>query len=206
MLSSENLVKVILDFIAGFIAVALLAFPREYLKSYLALLLGDDTPKKAGRLSLNPFVHLDPVGTIAFILYGFGWTRPVPVRPWRMKIRKWGLLLVSAVGPILNFFEAYIFSSIAKNLQPDTFVYTVFYKSVKFSLVYSIFSLFPIPPLDGSRILGALLPDEYTEWYMKYEIYGVFFMLALLLLWILPLMMNPLVEFTNGIVSYLMNL
>ena len=194
------------EIMSGFLAVMILAFPREYLKGSLALLLGDDTPKKAGRLSWNPFVHLDPIGTIAFVVYDFGWTRPIPLRPWKMKIKKWGLLVVSASGPLLNFFEAIIFSRLAKRVESDAFLYQVFFKSVKYSLVYAFFSLFPIPPLDGSRILGSLLPDEYTEWYMKYEVYGIFFMLALLVFWILPLIMNPFVVFINGIVDHLMSL
>ncbi len=190
-----------LELLSGFIAVMILAIPREYLKAWIALFLGDDTPKKAGRFSWNPFVHMDPIGTTTFILFDFGWTRPIPLRPWRMRIGKKGLLLVSAAGPLLNLVEALVFATFAKKLQCGTFAFSVMYKSAKYSLTYAFFSLLPIPPLDGSKILGALLPDEYTEWYLKYEVYGVLFMLGILLLWILPLMMHPFVTFIDSIVN-----
>ena len=167
--------------------------------------MGDETPKRAGRLSWNPFVHLDPVGTLTFIVFDFGWTRPMPVKYWRMKFRKWGLLLVSLVGPVVNLIEALVFSKLARDFKSDSFAFQTFYKSAKYSLTYAFFSFFPIPPLDGSRILGALLPEEYTDWYIKYEVYGILFMLALLVLWILPLMMSPFVSILNNILNAFMN-
>ncbi len=187
------------EILSGFLAVSILAIPREYLKAWIALLLGDDTPKKAGRLSLNPLVHLDPIGTAAFILFDFGWTRPVPIRPWKMK--KHGLLIVSISGPALNIMEAVIFAGITKNLLRNSFAFDVFYKSTLYSFTYSVFSLFPIPPLDGSKILEALLPERYSSWIVKYEVYGTLFLLALLVLWILPLMMDPFVNMINSFVS-----
>ncbi len=190
-----------LELLSGFIAVMVLAAPREYFKAWIASLLGDDTPRKAGRLSWNPLVHLDPIGTITFMLFDFGWTRPIPLRPWRMKSGKRGLLLVSVAGPVLNIIEAFVFALIAKNIKENAFTFSVMYKSTKYSLTYGFFSLFPIPPLDGSKILGALLPDEYSEWYLKYEIYGTLFMLSMLVLWILPLMMHPFVNIIDKILK-----
>lgn len=76
------------NILTGFLAVLIVAMPREYVKGIAAYRLGDPTPKQAGRLSLNPFVHLDPVGTISFILFEFGWSRPVPVRYWKLKTRR----------------------------------------------------------------------------------------------------------------------
>ncbi len=189
--------------LSGFLAVSILAIPREYLKAWVALLLGDDTPKKAGRLSFNPLVHLDPIGTVAFMLFNFGWTRPVPLRPWKM--RKCGFFFVSMLGPILNIFEAVIFAQIAKNLTRSSFTFSVFYKSALYSFTYAVFSFFPIPPLDGARILEALLPERYSAWIVKYEVYGVLFMLALLTLWILPLMMSPFVRVIDSFMRAMIN-
>ncbi len=181
-----------LNLVSGFIAVSILAIPREYLKGWLALVLGDDTPKKAGRLSFNPLVHLDPIGTAAFIIFDFGWTRPIPLRPW--KLGKKRLLIVAISGPILNIVEAVVFAILARDAVHETFIFDVLYKSAKYSFTYAMFSLFPVPPLDGSKILEALLPEKYTSWIVKYEVYGVLFLLALLVLWILPLMMSPFVK------------
>jgi len=181
--------------VTGFLAVLLTVVPREYLKAKLAVRLGDQTPAKVGRTSLNPFVHLDPIGTLAFIFLNFGWSRPVPVRPWNLREKKRHFLLVSLVGPAIGMACFLTYGILARFLNSSELTFETLSKAARFSLTYALFSLFPIPPLDGSRILGALLPESYTEWYLKYEVYGVLFMLALLFLWIMPLIMNPLVKF-----------
>ncbi|MFN3283402.1 MAG: site-2 protease family protein [Pseudothermotoga sp.] len=189
--------------IIGFVAVILTVVPREYLKARLAIFFGDQTPAKVGRVSLNPFVHLDPIGTITFIFLDFGWSRPVPIRPWNLKGRKKTFLLVSFVGPIVGVLCFLIYGLFARSLQnKDSYVFETLFKAAKFSLTYVIFSLFPIPPLDGSRILGALLPEHYTEWYLKYEVYGVLFLLALVVLWIVPLVMSPFMNFIDKLTLF----
>ena len=189
------------DIIIGFAAVVMVAYPRELIKGLIAYKFGDSTPMEAGRLSLNPFIHLDPIGTTTFILFDFGWSRPVPVRFWRLKNGKKGLFLVSITGPMVNLLIFIIFGFSARYFKENSVIFDFFYKTAKYSLTYSLFSLFPIPPLDGSRILGSLLPSEYTEWYMKYEIYGILFLLALVFLWIMPLVMNPFVNFIDNFVN-----
>lgn len=205
-MSSRCLVLVVIDYlkhiietaITGFIAVILTVVPREYLKARVAVFFGDQTPAKVGRVSLNPFVHLDPIGTITFIFLDFGWSRPVPIRPWNLKGNKKTFLLVSVVGPIVGALCFLVYGLFARALgNKDSYVFETLFKAAKFSLTYAILSLFPIPPLDGSRILGALLPQHYTEWYLKYEVYGVLFLLALVVLWIMPLVMSPFVNFIN---------
>jgi len=194
-------VSTLKDLIIGFTAVVMVAYPREFMKGLIAYKLGDPTPKEAGRLSLNPFIHLDPIGTTTFILFDFGWSRPVPVRFWRLRNGKKGLFLVSITGPMVNLFIFFIFGFAARYLEKNSITFEFFYKTAKYSLTYSLFSLFPIPPLDGSRILGSFLPSEYTEWYMKYEVYGILFLLALVLLWIMPLVMTPFVDFIDNFVN-----
>ncbi len=194
-------VSTLKDLVIGFVAVVIVAYPRELIKGLVAYKLGDPTPKEAGRLSLNPLIHLDPIGTTTFILFEFGWSRPVPVRFWRLRNGKRGLFLVSIIGPVVNLAIFFIFGWTARYLKEDTVVFEFFYKTAKYSLTYSLFSLFPIPPLDGSRILGSLLPSEYTEWYMKYEVYGILFLLALVFLWIMPLVMTPFVGFIDSFLN-----
>jgi len=188
----------------GFLAVILVVLPREYLKAFVITKLGDLTPKKLGRLSLNPFVHLDPIGTITFILFDFGWSRPVPTTLIKSKKSRKKLILVSIIGPIFGIILFVIYGIISKYLK-DTYFYLIFYKATKWSLTYAIFSMFPIPPLDGSRFLGAFLPDEYIEWYLKYEVYGILFMLGLLIIWILPLIMSPFVNFIENLTNFIIN-
>jgi len=182
--------------VTGFLAVVMIVLPREYIKARIAVALGDPTPRKVGRVTLNPFVHLDPIGTITFVLWDFGWSRPVPIRPWNIKGGRKVFLLVSLIGPTINILCFFAYGYLAKSVSAsDGYVFETLSKAAKYSLTYALFSLFPIPPLDGSRILGALLPKEYTEWYLKYEIYGVLFMLALVALWIMRLVMNPFIQF-----------
>ncbi|MDN5324898.1 MAG: hypothetical protein PWP02_608 [Thermosipho sp. (in: thermotogales)] len=188
----------------GFLSVILVVLPREYLKAFVITKLGDLTPKKLGRLSLNPFVHLDPIGTITFILFDFGWSRPVPTTLIKSKKSRKKLILVSIIGPIFGIILFVIYGIISKYLK-DTYFYLIFYKATKWSLTYAIFSMFPIPPLDGSRFLGAFLPDEYIEWYLKYEVYGILFMLGLLIIWILPLIMSPFVNFIENLTNFIIN-
>jgi len=184
--------------ITGFIAVVLTVVPREYLKARAAVFFGDQTPAKVGRASLNPFVHLDPIGTVTFIFLDFGWSRPVPIRPWNLRGRKKTFLLVSLVGPIVGVLCFLIYGLFARAVQnKENYVFETLFKAAKFSLTYALLSLFPIPPLDGSRVLGALLPEHYTEWYLKYEVYGILFLLALVVLWIMPLVMSPFVNFVD---------
>lgn len=198
-----SLTSISRQIIIGFIAVVLTVVPREHLKARLAVKLGDQTPLKAGRTSLNPFVHLDPIGTVAFIFLNFGWSRPVPVRPWNLRKGRRHFLIVSLVGPTTGMVCFLLYGVLARFMNSSDLIFELFYKSARYSLTYSLFSLFPIPPLDGSRVLGALLPEGYTEWYLKYEVYGTLFLLALLFLWIMPLIMNPFVQFIERLTIFL---
>ncbi|MBT1247479.1 MULTISPECIES: site-2 protease family protein [unclassified Thermosipho (in: thermotogales)] len=189
--------------VTGFFAVILVIFPREVIKAYLIVLSGDNTPKKLKRTSLNPFVHLDPIGTVAFILFDFGWARPVPVFPMKNKNVRKILIFSSMIGPILGGFFFILYGLLAKSFFEYKIMYEVFYKACKWSLTYAIFSLLPVPPLDGSRLLGAFLPDDYWDWYIKYEIYGILFLLGILLLWILPLIMEPFVILINNLTNFI---
>ncbi|ABR31216.1 peptidase M50 [Thermosipho melanesiensis] len=197
----DHTIDLLENLMTGFFAVLLVVFPREVIKAYLVVLAGDETPRKLKRTSLNPFVHMDPIGTIAFILFDFGWARPVPVFPMKNKKIRKVLIFSSLIGPILGGGLFLAYGLIARTSFSHDIIFKVFYKACKWSLTYAIFSLFPVPPLDGSKILGAFLPDEYWDWYIKYEIYGILFLLGILLLWILPLIMQPFVYFIDSLTN-----
>lgn len=193
--------RIFINILTGFIAVIFVVYPRELIKAHLIVIAGDQTPRKLKRTSLNPFVHLDPIGTVSFILFDFGWSRPIPVVPMKTKKVRKMLVFSSIIGPVIGIGLFLIYGIIAKEIN-NSFIYSIFYKACKWSLTYSIFSLFPIPPLDGSRLLGAFLPEEYWDWYVKYEIYGILFLLGLLIIWILPMIMDPFVGFIDNITNY----
>lgn len=154
--------------------------------------LGDDTARRAGRLSLNPLKHLDPVGS--FVVPGFlallggpifGWARPVPYDPRKLKSGRRGEALVAAAGPASNIALALIFALIIRALSawapafPEMLSFAVMLIAVvAVNLALAIFNLIPIPPLDGSKLLFAALPDSAQSIRIAIERYGFIILLA----------------------------
>ncbi len=152
--------------------------------------LGDPTPKRQGRLSLNPAKHLDPVGTLCLIFFHVGWAKPVVVNPEYYKKPKLGMLLVALAGPLINFLLAILaifgIGFIMKFVHKySTLVEVALYFCMYLAIInigLGVFNLIPIPPLDGSKILGSCLKGEAYYQYMKYQQYGFLILGGLLLL------------------------
>ncbi len=164
---------------------------HEYAHAYVANRFGDDTAKLSGRLSLNPLRHLDPLGTIMIFLVHFGWAKPVPVNPYRLKNPKKDMLWISAAGPLSNMALALASGILLRILiaaveTPDQtsfmglLIYVVF-MSLQINLALAIFNILPIAPLDGSKILSGLLPDGFGKMFYFMERYGPFILLGLIL-------------------------
>ncbi|MBN2601534.1 MAG: site-2 protease family protein [Candidatus Marinimicrobia bacterium] len=164
---------------------------HEFSHGWIAYKLGDPTAKQAGRLSMNPLVHLDPIGTLMIFLVRFGWAKPVPVNPRYFKEPKRDMLLVSIAGPganmllafasglLLRTFHAGSFNFLPENiLQP---IYIMIKFSLQINLALAIFNLLPVPPLDGSKILYGILPPQYEYIYEYLERYGPFVLMGLIL-------------------------
>jgi len=149
---------------------------HEIAHGSVANLLGDSTAKNSGRLSLNPLKHLDPFGSvilpfflyISYTLSGttgpiLGWAKPVPVNPFNLRDQKWGMLKVSIAGPLTNFSIALIFGLLVRFL-PSPSQLTVFFSLISiYNLVWALFNLIPIPPLDGSHVLFFFLPEKFRQ-------------------------------------------
>lgn len=165
---------------------------HEFGHGLAAYLMGDKTAKSSGRLSLNPIQHLDPIGALCLFIFGFGWAKPVPVNPYNFKNQKGGMVLTSLAGPFMNFVIAFIadlimtilgglsFSQRGIGFDAATLVYTMCYYLMVMNLGLGIFNLIPIPPLDGSKVLGAVLPTETYFKYMRYEQYGFIILILLI--------------------------
>ena len=164
---------------------------HEYAHAYVANRLGDDTAKQSGRLTLNPLRHLDPLGTIMIFLVHFGWAKPVPVNPYRLKNPKKDMLWISAAGPLSNMILALasgillrILIASGETLEQTSFlgllIYVVF-MSLQINLALAIFNILPIAPLDGSKILSGLLPDRFGKMFYFMERYGPFILLGLII-------------------------
>jgi Zn-dependent protease len=161
---------------------------HELAHAWVAWKLGDPTAKSQGRLTLNPIVHLDPLGTLMFVLTAlianlpFGWARPVPVDPRYFRRAKEGMAIVAAAGPLMNFLLALVALAVYWHGGLEGRTLEVVEKAYIVNLVLGIFNLVPVPPLDGSRIVGVVMDDAtYVRWvrldqYGMLVVFGTFFL------------------------------
>ncbi len=167
--------------------IALIA--HEMAHAWVSYALGDPTPRSDGRLTPNPLKHLDPIGTICLLLFHFGWARPVMVNPQYYKKPRLGMALTALAGPATNLILAFLFTGLYILLAKTTggnsagvagYCMLLAYYSIFLNIGLGTFNLIPIPPLDGSKILGAVLPDRLYFSLMRYERYGTVMLVILL--------------------------
>lgn len=185
-----DLLSIVISFFS-YLIVFIIATPiHESAHALVAKWLGDDTAAMQGRISLNPIVHFDLIGTISLLLLGIGWAKPVPVNTYRcrkVKYQKTAMALIAAAGPISNVLMALVFMIIFKLvllLAPATqvtyYAAMVIDMVVEINLMLGVFNLLPIPPFDGSRIFLAFLPSKYYFGIMKYEQIIMYIVMVLL--------------------------
>jgi Zn-dependent protease len=175
-------------FVAFVVAVVIGITVHEFSHAAVATAQGDFTAKSQGRLTLNPASHLDPLGTLFLVIGGFGWGRPTPFNPLRLRRRRAGAALVGLAGPISNLLLA-ILAAIALRITtpsgldvPPGFAGKLLFALVELNVVLAVFNLLPIPPLDGSRLLSVLLPPSRQNIVYFLDRFGIFLLLGLLLL------------------------
>lgn len=172
-----------------FIIFCVLPF-HEFAHAFVAQKFGDDTARLSGRLTLNPLAHVDPFGALMIIIAGFGYAKPVPVNVGRFKRgkRKQQMALVALAGPVSNIIMAFISMTIFVGIHRITnfssemayYLYLFFFYACSVNISLAVFNLIPIPPLDGSRILNAVLPDKYYYKLMQYERYIIMLIFVLI--------------------------
>lgn len=169
---------------------------HELAHGFVAYKLGDPTAKQMGRLTLNPIKHIDPTGLMMLFFFRFGWAKPVPYIPNYFKNRKQGTLLVSLAGPVMNIFIALlsIIWIVATNGIGIEFTGML----LQFNILFAIFNMIPVPPLDGSKIVASLLPDRLEAYFWQYERYGYLVLLVLALTGIISKIIVP----AYNVVSY----
>ena len=191
------------------VVIVFSAIIHEYSHGWVADMLGDPTARYAGRLTLNPRAHIDPIGSIILPLLMlptgmlFAYAKPVPYNPYNLKDQKWGPVWVAIAGPLSNIGLAFVFGLLLQlNILPPTtasFVAIIVWANI----LLAVFNLIPIPPLDGSKILYALLPDSQFQLKMTLDRYGFFLLLAFIFLggfqFFFPSMSQLFSWFTGGL-------
>ena len=175
---------------------------HEYAHAKVASMMGDNTAKELGRVSLNPLRHIDIIGFICLIVVGFGWGKPVPVNPYNLsgKNRKFKEVAISAAGVIMNLVLAILLAIVltwigvhhpALYNGNGIYLYDVLYYAMYINIVLMIFNLIPIPPLDGFNVLSELTGIDNTPAYDKMLQYGSIILIILLVFNIIDLILTP---------------
>ncbi|WP_242911561.1 site-2 protease family protein [Eubacterium aggregans] len=169
---------------------------HEMAHGYAADAMGDPTPKMMGRLTMNPLKHIDPVGFIAMVLLRFGWAKPVPVNPNNFKNRKKGMIVVALSGCLTNLLlgfigmAAYFAVLPLQNEMLSTILQYIYY----YNVLFAVFNLIPIPPLDGSQLLAEFLPPRASQKFSEFGRYGMFVLLALMFTGIFGMVISPIIN------------
>lgn len=212
---TNELLSLVLTIPAVLIAITF----HEYAHAFAADRLGDDTPRRQGRLTLNPLAHLDPVGSIMLVFAGFGWGKPVQINPRnfnRTVSMSKGEAIVSIAGPIMNFVLSIIFSIIYFAIikfvpefsytQLGIIILTLIQITVVINVGLGVFNLIPLPPLDGSKVLNHFLSYNAKEWFSRYS--QVFY-IVFIVLWITGIagnIISPIINWVYSGITYLVAL
>ena len=182
------MVNRLVSYIALFLALIIVLPLHEFAHAFVAVKSGDNTPRINGRYTLNPLAHFDPIGLVVFVFAGFGWAKPVPINSANFKHYKFDSFLVSSAGIIANYLTAFLFLPLAylSMSVPEFGLFTTVLQRtlvyvVKFGLVFCVFNLLPIFPLDGFRMIDCFIKRR-TKFYYNYRQYGIYVLYALVLL------------------------
>ncbi|HOC09811.1 MAG: site-2 protease family protein [Clostridiales bacterium] len=186
-------------------AVIIILTVHEYSHAKVSDMLGDPTPRNRGRLTLNPLAHIDPLGLLMLLLVRLGWAKPVPTSPIYYRDRKRGILYTALAGPASGILIAIISRAVMMSgvIRPYGTAFSFFNVLYYYSLVISVFNLLPVYPLDGSRILQGLLPDNKVYKLMQYQnqIQVVFMLVVFLAGRLLWAFLNPAIAALDLVIT-----
>ena len=199
-------------YILSTVLVVFLTLPvHEFAHGFVAVKLGDNTPKWQNRLTLNPLAHIDYLGSLCILLFGFGWAKPVGVNARNFDNPKMGMAIVAFAGPLSNIVMS-ILALLLGNVflllsvtvaEVFGYIYFILFYLAQINVSLAVFNLLPIPPLDGSRLLFAFLPDKYYFKVMQYERFIFFGLMILLYVGVLD---GPISILSNGLMNFVSNI
>ncbi|MEK9143382.1 MAG: site-2 protease family protein [Patescibacteria group bacterium] len=177
---------------------------HEFSHALAAERLGDPTPRLMGRLTLNPLAHLDPLGTIMLLIARFGWGKPVQFDPFNLRHPRRDSAIISLAGPVSNLILALICSIVLRVIISNGILVGLFQSLIVINVVLAVFNLVPIHPLDGFKIVGGILPEEYARQWAELERYGMIFLIFL----ILPIGggASPISQLISPVINLLLNI
>ena len=201
----------IMNMITGLPGIIIAMVVHEFAHARVAYALGDFTPKLAGRLTLNPAAHVDPIGLLMLLVAHFGWARPVQINPYNFSNPRRDDLLVSLAGPMANLITAFftmIFMVLLLKMdfEMSRGMQLVFTLIMVININFAIFNMLPIPPLDGFHVLQNILPYEMARQLEGLERYSMIFLIIILMTPILSYIFVPLQRFILGIFQAIVNI
>lgn len=207
-----------IGFVFGLVALIVAITIHEFAHAYTAERLGDPTPRLQGRLTLNPLAHLDPLGTLMLLFIRFGWGKPVVFDPFNLRHPRRDAAVISLAGPVSNLILAFVCSialhilfnfrlPLLSNSLIGILVYVfigILQPIIVLNVMLAIFNLIPIHPLDGFKIVGGILPEEYARQWYQLEPYGLLFLLFL----IFPLFgrVAPIIALISPIINFILSI
>ena len=197
----------LMEMVAGLPGLIMALALHEYAHARVAVAMGDFTPRLMGRLTLNPLAHIDPIGLAMLFIARFGWAKPVVINPNNFRDRKKGEILVALAGPAMNFLLAFIalgvmfFLTHTLHMEMSYGLRAVLWLIVVYNSNFGVFNLIPLPPLDGSRILMAVLPYEMQYRFAALERYSMLIFIIFIATPILGYILVPIAQFLLGLFS-----
>lgn len=195
-----NFATILSDILIRIVAIAVAISVHEFGHAYSAHLLGDDTAKMYGRMTLDPAKHIDPIGILMMLIFRIGWAKPVPVNSSNFKNYKVGNVIVSLAGAIGNILAAIVCVIIMKHVNMEA-IRDIASVTMMYNISFAAFNLLPIPPLDGWGVISPFIPYKYNEFICKFESMSYPILLLLIFTNLYSIIISPIFNFIWGIVQ-----